>query len=99
MNFTCNVNTTHAMSEYCLAEWDSGKNPKNECFTSQYRDFGLYLEVFNLAFLGFNTFVGIVCNLLTLISIPMAAREKRYFSQEEMFLGQNNLLPFFSGST
>ena len=88
MNFTCNVNTTHAMSEYCLAEWDSGKNPKNECFTSQYRDFGLYLEVFNLAFLGFNTFVGIVCNLLTLIAIPMAAREKRYFKEEENLLSK-----------
>ena len=56
---------------------NSGKNPKNECLKSQYRDFEQYLEVFNLAFLGFNTFVGIVCNLLTLIAIPMAAREKR----------------------
>ena len=70
----CERNTTHAMSDLCLEAWSYGYNSTENCIPSYMKGAtGILAGIWHV----FNASIGFIGNLLTLIAIPYAARNKK----------------------
>ena len=70
----CERNTTHSMSDLCLEAWSYGYNTTENCIPSYMEGAtGILAGIWHV----FNALIGFIGNLLTLIAIPYAARQKK----------------------
>ena len=70
-NMTCSLNNSYLMSDLCLHNYSSHAD---ECFPNEIRHWSPYAGIWCI----FNSFAGFTGNLLTILAIPYAAKQKKY---------------------
>ena len=70
-HMTCSLNNSYLMSDLCLHNYSSHAE---ECFHNEIQYWSLYAGIWCI----FNSFAGFTGNLLTILAIPYAAKQKKY---------------------
>ena len=70
-HMTCSLNNSYLMSDLCLHNYSSHAE---ECFPNEIQYWSLYAGIWCI----FNSFAGFTGNLLTILVIPYAAKQKKY---------------------